>query len=512
MSRQASRVVRGRGTPRLRLGRGRPDGAAGREGRRLAEDPAFLRHTEARVRHWDDLARRLRDWRGLGETYHRRLRQVYSFLIAPGQRVLEVGAGCGDLLAACRPSEGVGIDFSPEMIRWARERHPALRFDQADAHLLRVEALFDVIVMSDLVNDVWDVQTVFERVRRACRPSGRIILNFYSRLWETPLNVAERIGLAKPTLAQNWLTVDDVRSLLDLADMEVVRSWTEFLFPLPIPGLEAFVNRVLCRLWPFSSMSLTNVVVARPKPAVPSARKSPRVSVIIPVRNEAGNVGRLVQEVPEMGGGTELIFVEGHSTDESYAGLRRVVGRRAGRDLRLLRQSGKGKGDAVRLGFSAARGDILVIYDADLTVPPVDLPRFVEAVASGRVDFANGVRLVYPMEGEAMRFLNFLGNKFFSLAFTWLLGQPVKDTLCGTKALWRRDYERIAAQRSYFGDFDPFGDFDLLFGAAKLGLRIVDIPVRYRARTYGTTNIQRWQHGWLLLRMVMFAAIRLKFV
>jgi hypothetical protein len=153
-----------------------------------------------------------------------------------------------------------------------------------------------------------------------------------------------------------------------------------------------------------------------------------------------------------------------------------------------------------------------MILDADLTVPPESLPRFYEALASNRGEFVNGVRLVYPMEKQAMRLLNLAGNKFFGLAFSWLLGQSIKDTLCGTKVLWKRDYERIAANRAYFGDFDPFGDFDLLFGAAKLNLKIVDLPIRYRERTYGTTNIQRFRHGWLLMRMVAFAAWRIKFV
>src|SRR5262245_30925841 len=182
------------------------------------------------------------------------------------------------------------------------------------------------------------------------------------------------------------------------------------------------------------------------------------------------------------------------------------------RQCKLLRQTGVGKGDAVRLGFTQASGDILMILDADLTVPPEDLPRFYEVLRSGKGEFANGVRLIYPMEKQAMRFLNLVGNKFFSLVFSWLLGQSIKDTLCGTKVLWKVDYERIAAHRAYFGDFDPFGDFDLLFGAVKLNLKITDLPIRYRERTYGTTNIERWKHGSLLLKMVIFAARRIKFV
>ena len=224
--------------------------------------------------------------------------------------------------------------------------------------------------------------------------------------------------------------------------------------------------------------------------------------MIIPARNEAGNIPDIFARTPDMGEGTELVFVEGHSRDNTYAAIEAAIAAHPERCCQLLRQTGVGKGDAVRLGFARARGEMLMILDADLTVPPEDLPRFYEALRSGKGEFINGVRLVYPMEKQAMRFLNLLGNKFFSLAFSWLLGQPIKDTLCGTKVLWKRDYEAIAANRAYFGDFDPFGDFDLIFGAVKLNLKITDLPIRYRERTYGTTNIQRWKHGWLLLKMV----------
>jgi glycosyltransferase involved in cell wall biosynthesis len=236
------------------------------------------------------------------------------------------------------------------------------------------------------------------------------------------------------------------------------------------------------------------------------------VSVVIPARNEAGNIEAAVRRIPQMGAGTELIFVEGHSRDATWGEIQRVARENPDLKIKILQQTGRGKGDAVRAGFAAATGDILMILDADLTMPPEELPKFYEILASGRAEFANGCRLVYPMEEHAMQFMNLCANKAFGLIFSWLLGQHVKDTLCGTKVLSRAHYERIAANRSYFGDFDPFGDFDLLFGAAKLNLKIADVPIRYRERTYGETNIQRWKHGWLLLRMVLFAARKLKFV
>lgn len=467
-----------------------------------------------RITHWDTVACQMDTWRGWGGYYHQRLAQIYQFLVPQGGRVLEIGCAQGDLLASLKPSFGVGIDFSSKMIKRAEQRHPYLHFFLADAHNLNLHEEFDVIILSDLINDLWDVQTCFEQIASLATPYTRVIINTYSRLWELPLVLTEKMGLAKPTLYQNWLTVEDVTNLLDLAGFEVVRSWPEILWPLSTPFLTTVANRYLVKLWPFKALALTNFIVARPqsKELTDLDSEEPSVSVIIPARNEAGNIQQIFARTPTMGSSTELIFVEGHSQDNTYTVIKQAIAAHPERQCKLFRQSGVGKGDAVRLGFANASGDILMILDADLTVPPEDLPRFYKALHSGKGEFINGVRLVYPMEEQAMRFFNLLGNKFFSLAFSWLLEQPIKDTLCGTKVLRKKDYELIVANRDYFGDFDPFGDFDLLFGAAKLGLKIVDLPIRYRERTYGTTNIQRWKHGLLLLRMVVFAAKRIKFV
>jgi SAM-dependent methyltransferase len=470
-------------------------------------DAAGRNYQQTRIAHWDAIARKRDTWQGLGKWYHRRLAEVYRFHVPPNLRVLELGCADGRLLAELQPARGVGVDFSAEMIRRAQARHPELIFIHADTHdLSMLEETFDIIILSDLVNDLWDVQRVLEEVKRLCTPRTRIILNFYSRLWQVILGAAQALNLATPNLFQNWLTREDVGSLLNLAGFEIIRTTQEVLFPLPFGGL---VNRFLVRFWPFNHFALSNFVIARP---IPVRAEEPKVSVVIAARNEAGNIKAIFDRVPLMGRETEIVFVEGHSKDDTYAAIQREIAAHPSTPSLLLKQPGIGKADAIRAGFEQATGDVLMILDADLTVPPEDLPRFYEALVSGKGEFINGVRLVYPMEKEAMRTLNFIGNKFFSVAFSWLLGQSIKDTLCGTKVLYKRDYEQIAANRSYFGDFDPFGDFDLIFGAAKLNLKIVDLPIRYRERTYGVTNISRWKHGLLLLRMVAFAARRIKFV
>lgn len=449
-----------------------------------------------------------------GAYYAKQLRHYYRFFVPPGLRVLELGCGHGDLLAGLSPGFGLGIDFSAEMIRQAKRKHPHLSFVRADAHEPAINAVFDVIILSDLVINLWDVERVLERVHALSHPATRIILNFPNNLWRIPMDLARRFKLTADYLEQNWFAPNDIVNLLNLSGFETIKQSHLILLPLRVPLLSRLCNRFLTAFPPFSWFALTTFAVARKEPPPidtdPSAR--PPVSVIIPARNEAGNIEALLRRTPLMGSRTELIFVEGHSHDETYETIRALMARYPEKNVKLFRQTGKGKGDAVRLGFAQAKGDVLMILDADLTVAPEDLPRFYRALVSGRGEFVNGVRLVYPMENQAIRFVNMVGNKFFSLAFSWLLGQPVKDTLCGTKVLYKKDYDTIAKNRSYFGNFDPFGDFDLLFGAAKLNLKIIDLPIRYRQRRYGTTNIKRWRHGFILLKMVVFAALRIKFI
>jgi SAM-dependent methyltransferase len=466
------------------------------------------RHRAAVVAHFDAHAARQDGSRAAA--YEELLARYHAYFVPRGARVLEVGCGTGDLLAALSPSEGVGVDCSPEMIRRARTRHaaPGLHFMQAFIEDLDLQgATFDYIILSDVVGTCFDILETLRSLRRFCHERTHLVCNVHSRLWQPALKVAQSLGRHDPFPGLAWVTREDLVNLLVLAGFEITALDSRIVCPARVPLLGPFMNRVLAPFAPFRWLCLSNWVVARAPVALPA---STSVSVICACRNEAGNIPVLVERFPEFGSAAELIFVEGGSSDDTYGACRRAIDAHPELDISLHRQTGRGKGDAVRTGFAAARNDILVILDADMTVRPEDLPAFVDTLRSGKAEFVNGSRLVYPMEGRAMRFLNLLGNKFFSLTFTWLLGQPVKDTLCGTKVLLRSDYEKLAARRAYFGEFDPFGDFDLLFGASRLGLRILDLPVRYRDRTYGATNISRFKHGLILMRMSTLALLKLK--
>ncbi len=469
----------------------------------------FLRGLEA---FFDRYASSVVSWRERNAGYHDRLASLARFYIPPGARVLELGSGTGDLLEATAPARGLGVDISGAMVRRASARHPQLEFRQMRAETLDLGGeTFDYVVLSDLIGFLYDIRLVFERLRAACHPQTRIIVHWYNRLWQPVLSAAERLGAKYPQPLVNWTTVEDVTNLLHLAGYDVVRHRKHILLPARMPIVADVANRYLAHLPLVRHLCLTNWVVARPV-GMAAAVPEPSVSVVCPCRNEAGNIEHVMERLPALGGRTELIFVEGHSSDSTLDACRRAAAARPDRNVQVLVQQGKGKGDAVRLGFAHATGDILMILDADLSVAPEDLPIFYRALVEGKGEFVNGSRLVYTMDPEAMRFLNLLGNKFFALLLSTLIGQPIKDSLCGTKVLWRTTYEQLARGRAYFGSLDPFGDFDLLFGAAKLNLKIVEVPIRYRQRIYGATNINRFGDGWLLLRMCRRAASKLFFI
>lgn len=458
-------------------------------------------------------------------TYHQSLRDLVSGLVPPGQRVLDLSCRAGDLLAAVSPALGVGVDSDASVVRVARERYPELQFHCAEPARVELQGSFDYILLVDLLVYVPDVCDVFEHARRFCHQQTRFVIASHNAAWQGVLELAELLGLKDSRPPRNWLGFQDLRNLCHLGDLTLEQEGTCLLLPSPDP-LSRLLNRWLAPSLPGGGRNLTwplhwiQWLVVRPAPS--PALEPLTCSVIVPTRNERDNIRPCVERMPSLGPHTELIFVDGASSDGTVAEIEKVMADRPERAIRLVHQVEPGepsvpayrraqrrgtmlpagKADAVRKGFLAATGDVVMILDADLTVAPEELPRFYRALASGKADFINGTRLVYPMQDGAMRFVNLCGNKFFSLVFTWLLGQYIKDTLCGTKVCRRRDALATIELWSERGTFDQFGDFEQLFGATALGLRILDLPVHYRARVYGQPKIENLRHTLMLFRMI----------
>lgn len=436
-----------------------------------------------------------------------------QYFVHENSSVLEVGCGTGEMLHELVAAKKTGIDYSEAMIAQAKASYPELDLRVMNANNIQLEGTYDVIILSNLIGFVDDIQHVFLEIKKVCHPNTKVIVSFYNTTWEPFLGLAEKLGLKTKSPQQNWLTHFDINNLLYLAGFDVYRQVRRMLIPFNIPIVSYITNKYLAKLPILRSLCINLYSFAMPYPnSEKDVDSRYSVSIVIPARNESGNIENAILRMPKFSNHQEIIFVEGNSTDDTWDTIQKIKQKYDhSHDIKITQQTGKGKGDAVRKGFGMATGDILMILDADLTMPPEELPKFYNAIAGYKGDFINGSRLVYAMDEKAMRFLNRLGNKFFSQAFTWLLEQKFRDTLCGTKVLFRKDYEKLIINRKFFGDFDPFGDFDLLFGAYKLNLKIVEIPIRYKDRTYGDTNISRFKHGFMLLQMCIFAMRKCKF-
>ena len=444
--------------------------------------------------------------------YHEEELRYLRFLIPAGLRVLELGCGTGDVLAGLQPSFGLGVDISPAMIDQAKRLHPDLQFNVGDVEdpdfIASLPGPFDVILIVDTIGALDDCQGTMELLHQQCTRETRLIVTYYSHLWEPLISFAEWIGWRSKQPLHNILSPTDIRSFAELADFEFIKSESRLLSPLHLFGLGRLINRFISILPIIRGLCLRHYSVCRSlRLAIDGVRSA---SVVIPARNERGNIEPAIKRMPRFCDDIEVIFIEGHSSDSTMDEIERVAAAYPDWNIKVLSQLGEGKADAVFAAFDVARGDVLMILDADLTVPPEQLPKFWHAISDAKGELIYGSRLVYSMEDRAMQFLNLIANRSFSIIFSWLLNQRFTDTLCGTKVLRRSDYERIKKGRSYFGDFDPFGDFDLIFGATKLNLRCIEVPIRYAARTYGVTQISRFRHGVLLIKMVIFAFFRIK--
>jgi len=471
---------------------------------------------ESKHNYFNAQAKKRKD-RKFSAYYWKEITNYCNYFSHEESSVLEIGCGSGDLLATICGSKKTGIDFSHEYIAWAKEKHQKqnIEFLVMDANNIELNKTYDLIIVSNLIGFVDDIQNVFEQIKKCCHSNTKVIVQYYNSFWEPVIKFAETIGLKQKTPTQNWLSTRDINNLLYVSGFDVYRNSKRLIFPFFFPLLSFILNKYLAKFPFFRFFSLNIYSFAKPLSEINDENFKSKYSttIVIPARNESGNIENAILRLPKFGKHVEIIFIEGNSTDDTWQKIQEIQKKYAStHDIKIGQQKGKGKGDAVREGYKMASGDILMILDADLTVPPEDIPKFYNAIASGKGDFINGTRLVYPMDKEAMRFLNYLGNHFFSWAFTWLLDQRFKDTLCGTKVMFRKDYLKLIKNRTYFGEFDPFGDFDLLFGAHKLNLKIVEVPIRYKERTYGTTNISRFKHGIILLRMCAFASKKCKFI
>ena len=480
----------------------------------------LMRGQKSRVQaFYDELGDRREAWIARSRYYYDGIQTLLRQLVPVDQRVLDVGCGNGDQLAALQPSVGVGVDLSGAMVRLAATKHAGLELHQQPAEQLSLPAHevrdgaggFDAVIMVNVIGELADVLTAFKRLQPLVRPETRVVIVYYNHLWEPLVGPATRLGLKLDNPTQNWLSLPDLRGFLHLAGFEVVKAGARMPCPKYIPGVAQLLNDGVGRLPLLQRLGLVHFLVARPLMPLAKAPSQHSCTVVVPCKNEEDNVPKIPPRIPRMGRFTEIIFVDDASTDTTADRVREAMREQPDRPIKLVAGPGQGKGAAVRAGLAQATGDVLMILDADMTVMPEDLPAFFEAITENRGEFINGTRLVYPLSGDAMRTANILGNKAFATTFTFLLEQRITDTLCGTKVVMRQNYAKILAARDYFGDIDRWGDYDWIFGAARHSLKIVELPVHYVERVAGETKMtKRFRNGLVMLRMCWVALRKLK--
>jgi len=431
-------------------------------------------------------------WRSRNRFYHEYIKDLVGGAVVPDASVLDIGCGTGDVLNFVGPRTGVGLNVADRLTRLARQKYPNLQFHTVDADAVSLSDGFrpEYVISVNLLDHTYDVFELLASVRECVTERTLIVITTSNPLWAPLLWLASRIGRRSRESTRNFITNRDISSILRVLGFDVVEAALALPVPVRIPLLSSVLNAALPDLPVLRYASSTQYVAARPR--IP--REPLSVSVVVPCFNEEGNVRACAERVPDMGAATEIIFVDDGSADGTRAAV--LAAMEEDPRVRLIAYNANhGKANAVRAGFDAAQNDVLMILDADMTVAPEDLPKFLAPLQGGTAEFVNGTRLVYPIEGHAMPTVNFVGNKAFCLLISWVLRQRVSDTLCGTKALLRRDYRSMPLSGS-----DRWGDFDLLFGAARQKLRILEIPIHYRERAAGESKMNVRRDGPRFLR------------
>jgi len=473
----------------------------------MLKHPHLKQLRETIIQKNDDITHKRIKWINRNKYYYRLLLKTLKFVIDEDSKVLNIRSSIGYILNELKPSVGVGIEGSGKQVEEARKNYPHLQFEQKIADSLKVEGEFDYILISS-IEDIVDIKGVLDTVKENTHPRTRIVMTYYNYGWHWLVKLAEKLRLKLPQKVHNWVSPYDIDNFLTLSGYEKIYHKKFILFPFNIPIVSYILNRFVARLPIFRHLCMMNITVARLKPQ----RREPSVSIVVPCRNEAGNIEDAVMRIPQLTADQEIIFGDDKSTDGTPEKVLEMAAKFPEKNIRLVASPGINKANNVWTCFDAAEKDVLMILDADLTVIPEELPYFYEAIANEYGEFINGSRLLYPMHDEAMRLFNVLGNKFFSMFFSYILDTKIKDTLCGTKVLYRSDFEKIKKLRGSWGVNDRWGDYELIFGAAKTHLKLIDLPVHYMERTYGETKMTgRLKNGIIMLKQSFAALMKIKF-
>ena len=475
------------------------------------------KHLQKIKGHFNLMAKKRENWIKKSKYFHNEDLRVIKEIIPIDSNVLEIGCGNGNLIGNLDVRQSIGIDISDKLIDSAMNKFSRVKFFCSDIISFRKKFIsptkFDFIIISDTIGYFNDIQKTLESIHDFCKPETRIVISYFSPIWQPILSLAEKIGLKMPDLNPPLFASSDLKNFVEVSGYQTIKLEKKIILPLKLFGIERIVNRFIANLPIINHLCLRQYLICRSLKVI-KKNQFKSASIIIPCRNEFGNIRAGLKRIESFCKKMEVIFVEGNSSDDTWNEIKKVMKedefKKKNFIIRALKQEGSGKKNAVFKGFDNAKYEVLMILDGDLTVKPEELSKFWDKISSGEAEFINGTRLIYPMEDNAMRFLNYIANKIFSYLFSWILGQRYTDTLCGTKIISKKNYLRAKSFTKDLEKLDPFGDFFFIFSSLRLNLKMIEIPVRYKARKYGETQISRFRDGFKLIKMFFITFFKFK--
>ncbi len=358
---------------------------------------------------------------------------------------------------------------------------------------------YKTIILTDLFEVSTDILELLSMVNKLLGKDGIIVICSINQKWNRILNLFERLNLKDGNQKRLFINSTIVLNIAKVTGLEFVTQRNKQIFPFRMLGLGSLINNILEILFfPFSfGIRIYSILNQQEKF---NEEKKYSKSIIIPAKNEEKNLKPLLNQIPELEEDHEIILAIGDSEDKTYEVAKEIKEARCWPfEVKVIKQTGKGKANAVWEAVEEASKEVIIILDADISVNPETIVQFNSVIDTGKASFVNGTRLIYGMESGAMRIVNNLGNRIFQYIVSIIIGQKITDSLCGTKVFFRKDFNKIKLWKELVQMKDPFGDFDMIFTAGYFGLKILEIPVRYQARVYGVTQIKRFRDGYKLI-------------
>ena len=361
--------------------------------------------------------------------------------------------------------------------------------------LSTINKKYQRIILTDVVENYDDVFALLNIVSNLLTIDGKLIISSINTKYLILSRTLEFLKLKDSNENTSYIHVKKIRNITSGVGLEYQKFYTKQLFPFSFFYVGNVINKIMEIISFQLNLGIKTYIIFRP--AIITNSKNSK-SIIIPAKNEEGNLVELVSRIPKFEN-TEIIFSYGKSKDNTLKVMKQITQSNKLFKFKLVKQTKNGKANAVWEALNVVENDLIAILDADISVDPETLSDFFDIIEKNNADFVNGTRLIYDMEKNSMRFLNRIGNRFFQFFISKIIKEALTDSLCGTKVFKKSYLNDLYFWQNIFGKKDPFGDFDLIFAAAYSGQKIVEMPIVYRERKYGTTQIARFKDGFKLL-------------